>query len=631
MTDFNSSPFENTITSKSTLVPSDHQLDYNAGDTIRFDILPSIGGFIDPRQTCLKMNVKVTGSSIYRFNEKIGLQSVINNLRIYDGTQSHLLENEQSYGERLVKEYHYTSNDSIVNKRDLLEGVESGWEGGFLPLVTASDAVSRKDYSVTMHRSQLGDGYASTQAVANAPEVQTIGGVVTQLANPNTIEVCLPLSSGILGTMSKRMFPAVLTQGLKVEIDTNGARKCLQLWSEAGFGGQEWSGTGVSPAQVANAVYAPSKHNFAIQSIVGGGVGVAMTSVKLFADALSPAATSATDARSLVPVDRARNVGGGMTGASNLIVGRPIFAWTTGAFAVPTLPTYQCIGTITSMSYTAGATPTIDIVLGAVPAIYQTTAGGGNVGNYTPVAAVDVIPTFATIATPPATYEQSGICSVSLADGTAQCSYTLSDIELVIKTAQPPKSYVDNLFRQTQTDEGAMIDFLTAETYRNNVNQGEVIAQINIPALNERAVSIMTLPVNQALPMSVLEDNFATTLDNIQNYSYIINGTIQPTRKVSLGRLNIDRNEQVAMWELEKALSSAKLMVRNLNEQNSQFAIARALSRYGGVYNLASDGNISLRLEYSSQNLPVQNKLLTSYIYGLRRIRATKNGLVVEL
>ena len=85
------------------------------------------------------------------------------------------------------------------------------------------------------------------------------------------------------------------------------------------------------------------------------------------------------------------------------------------------------------------------------------------------------------------------------------------------------------------------------------------------------------------------------------------------------------------MWELEKALSSAKLIVRNLNEQESQFAIARALARYGGVYNLAADGNISLRLEYSSQTLPAENKLLTSYIYGLRRIRATKNGLIVEL
>ena len=204
-------------------------------------------------------------------------------------------------------------------------------------------------------------------------------------------------------------------------------------------------------------------------------------------------------------------------------------------------------------------------------------------------------------------------------------------MNLYLKTASPPKSYSDNLFRQTQTDEGAVVDILTCETYRNNVNAGEVVAQINIPALNERAVSIMTLPIDQSLAHSVLVDNFATTLDNIQNYNYIINGQLQPTRKVLLGRLNRDKGEQVALWELEKALSSAKLMVRNLNKQEQQFAIARALARYGGVYNLAADGNISLRIEYSSQDLPVKNKLLTSYIYGLRRIRATKNGLVVEL
>ena len=620
MTDFNSSPFENTITSKSTLVPSDHQLDYNDGDTIRFAV-PAFMSFIDPRQSVLKMNVKVRGSSIYRFNETIGCNSVVNNLRIYDGTQSHLLENLNSYSERLVKEYHYTKNDSVVNKRDLLEGVESGWEGGFLPLVGQSGA--RKDFSATMHRSQLGNGYAPTQAVSTSPELDG----TTILANPNTIEVCLPLSSGLLGTMSSRMTPAALFQGLKVEIDTNLATKCLQLWSEAGFGGQEWSSTG----GVADAVYVAKKTNFAVQSIVGGGVGVAMTAIKLFANSLSPAATSATDAAALVPADRARNVGQGMTGASNLLVGRPIFAWTTGAFAVPTLPTYQCIGTITSMAYVPGATPTIDIVLGPVPTIYQTAAGGGAVANYTPLAAVDVIPAFAAVAAPAATYEQSGICSVSLVEGTAECKYTLSDIELVLKTAQPPKSYTDQLFRETQTDQGAVVDILTAETYRNSVAQGEVLAQINIPALNERAVSIMTLPVNQALPHSVLNDNFATTLDNIQNYSYIVNGTIQPTRRVLVGRLNQNKNEQVALWELEKALTSAKLMVRNLNEQESQFAVARALARYGGVYNLAADGNISLRLEYSSQTLPVENKLMTSYIYGLRRIRATKNGLIVEL
>jgi len=618
MTDFNSSPFENTITSKSTLVPSDHQLDYTDGDTIRFDIMPFMS-YIDPRQSVLKMNVKVRGSSIYRFNEKIGCQSIINNLRIYDGTQTHTLENLQNYSERLVKEYHYTENDSVRHKRDLLEGAESGIEEGLSPY-----ARDGKDKSATMHQSQLGKGYSATENVSAAPEVD--GTAI--LANPNTIEVVLPLSSGILGTMSKRMYPAgLISQGLKVEIDTNIATKALQVWSEAGFAGQEWSATG----GVADAVYVPKTTNFAVQGKVGGGVGAPMTGIKLFADALAPAAASGTNAAALVPADRARNVGVGMTGASNLLVGRPIFAWTTGAFAVPTDPTYQCIGVINSMVYTPGATPTIDITLGQVPAQYQTAAGGGNAANYTPTAPVDVIPAFAAVAAPAATFAQSGICSISPADSTKECKYTLSNIELVLKTAAPPKSYSDNLYRQTQTEEGAVIDFLTCETYRNNVNAGEVVAQINIPALNERAVSIMTLPIDQSLAHSVLVDNFATTLDNIQNYNFIINGQLQPTRKVLLGRLNSDKSEQVALWELEKALSSSKLMVRNLNKQAQQFAIARALARYGGVYNLAADGNISLRIEYSSQDLPVKNKLMTSYIYGLRRLRATKNGLVVEL
>tara|TARA_R110002049_G_scaffold87992_2_gene222596 strand:- start:393 stop:2267 length:1875 start_codon:yes stop_codon:yes gene_type:complete len=624
MTDFNSSPFENTITSKSTLVPSDHQLDYKDGDTIRFDV-PAFMSYIDPRQSVLKMNVKVRGSSIYRFNEKIGAQSCINNLRCYDGTQTHTLENLQSYSERLVKEYHYSENDSIKHKRNLLEGAESSIEDGFHTHINQSG--SRTDKSVTMNTSQLGNGYSPQEPVNAAPELDG----TTILANPNTIEVVLPLSSGIIGTMSKRMFPAALTQGLKIEIDTNLATKALQIWSEAGFAGQEWSKDG---AGLADAVYVPKKTNFAIQSIVGGGVGAPMTGIRVYADSListsPPTAASAIDAAALVPVNRARNIAQGMVGASNLLVGRPIFAWTTGVFP-GTLPSYECIGVIASMSYAAGATPTVDITLGAVPAIYQTVAGGGAVANYTPTGARDVIPAFAAVAVPAATFENSGICSISPADSTKECSYALSNIELVLKTAAPPKSYTDNLFRQTQTEEGAVVDFLTAETYRNNVNAGEVIAQINLPVLNQRAVSMMTLPINQSLAHSVLVDNFATTLDNIQQYSFIVNGKLTPTRAVLLGRLNNNKSEQVALWEIEKALSSAKIPVRNLDKQESQFCIARALARYGGVYNLAADGNISLRLEYSSQTLPVQNKLLTSYIYGLRRIRATKNGLIVEL
>ena len=466
MTDFNSSPFENTITSKSTLVPSDHQLDYKDGDTIRFDI-PAFMSYIDPRQSVLKMNVKVRGSSIYHFNEKIGCQSCINNLRIYDGTQTHTLENQQAYAERLVKEYHYSENDSVKHKRNLLEGAESSVEEGFHTHINQSG--SRRDRSVTMNTSQLGNGYSPEEPVNAAPELDG----TTILANPNTIEVVLPLASGILGTMSKRMFPAALTQGLKVEIDTNIATKALQLWSKAGFAGQEWS---IDGAGLANAVYVPAKTNFAIQSLVGGGLGAPMTGIRVFADSLlttvPPTAASTVDVASLVPVNRARNIAQGMTGASNLLVGRPIFAWTTGVFPA-TLPSYECIGVIQSMIATNTApVQTVDITLGKVPAIYQTVAGGGNVNNYTPTGARDVISPFAAVAVPAASFEQSGICSISPADSTKECSYSLSNIELVLKTAAPPKSYTDNLFRQTQTEEGAVVDFLTCDTYRNNCNAG---------------------------------------------------------------------------------------------------------------------------------------------------------------
>tara|TARA_R110000803_G_scaffold50583_1_gene104829 strand:+ start:9556 stop:11427 length:1872 start_codon:yes stop_codon:yes gene_type:complete len=622
--DYTASQFQNTITSKSTLVPSDNQLTYKDGETVRFSVPPFMS-FIDPRQSVLKMRVKVTGSSIYKFPTKIGCQSIINNMRIMDGTQTHTLENLTSYAERLSKEYHYTENDSIKHKRDLLEGSESVYDEGWYSLSN-----SEKNSAAVFNASQLGNGYSFTQTVNTAPETQTINGSVVQLANPNEIEVVLPLSSGIIGTMSKRMFPAALTQGLAIEIDTNLATKCLEIWNQAGIMSNEaiLSGAAVAPGAV---TFLPSINNFAIKSVLPSPQVIAtpVTEVSIMAASVRPAAT-APAARSLTPVNRFSNSLEGMVGASNLIVGRPFYAWTIGSAVAPIFaPDLVCIGTIGSLTYDA-ANNAIKVGLGTIPANLQSLVGGAT-GQYVPVAAKDFIATAATGAA--AGYESAGACGVSLKTSTEFCSYELKELELVLKTAQPPKSYVDGLQKSTMTDEGAEYDFMTTETYRNNVNAGEVVAQINLPTLNERAVSIITLPHNQSTANSVLNNNFKTTLDNISNYGYIINGQQQPTRVVNLGRLSnpIPMNEQVALWELEKSLATARLPVRNLQGQAEEFMMARPLAKYGGVYNLAADGNISLKMEFSTNPPPSENKLLTSYVYGLRRIRVNKVGLSVEL
>ena len=56
--DFVASQNNKTIPSKSTFSPSDHQLEYRDGETIRFEI-PAFNAFIDPRQSYLTFKVRV--------------------------------------------------------------------------------------------------------------------------------------------------------------------------------------------------------------------------------------------------------------------------------------------------------------------------------------------------------------------------------------------------------------------------------------------------------------------------------------------------------------------------------------------------------------------------------------------
>ena len=97
--DFTASSYQQTIPSQSSFVPSDNQLEYRDGQTIRFEI-PSFMGFIDPRQTYLKYKVAVENSpAVCTFSKKCGVHSLINQLRIYDANSNLQIETIQNYSE----------------------------------------------------------------------------------------------------------------------------------------------------------------------------------------------------------------------------------------------------------------------------------------------------------------------------------------------------------------------------------------------------------------------------------------------------------------------------------------------------------------------------------------------------
>ena len=595
--DFTASSYQQTIPSRSTFAPSDHQLSYAAGQTLRFEV-PAFLSFIDPRQSYLKFNVKVTASSPARFSNKCGAAVIVNNLRIYDLQGNCTIENLQNYGEMCEKFSHYSENTSVRNKRALLELLEPTSRRG------GSEAVPYgRDPANTMNNSQLSRCY-KTGPFNSVVDAASFAPASKDDATPNTCEVALKLAlSGVLG--GSKMFPNAIVGGTRIEIDTNPAGKCLEFWT----------GDGIVDDAGAHIPTLAGSCRFGIASALPNAANP-VTSVVLNVDVVSgqnmiataPAITAAALA------DNTKVVKNGATGASNLVIGQNLYGWTNTA-----PPVWSDMGVITQIAYNGGEigglaaalTITLDGT-GANGDQFQGGAGGGAAGPF---------------------LDLTNSCGIRLSDATKVMRYELSDVELVLKTASPPAAYVQQVQKSVMTEEGFTFDYMTANCYRNNVPAGEVLTQLNIPAFNERAVAIHCMPLQNGLKESMENDNFKSVLDGVQFYNFYVNGKSQPTRKVPVGRLNnaIPLVEQLALWEVEKSMSTSRVVCRNLTLPEDNFVISRALARYGGVYDLRADGNISLRVEYSTATPPTKQKLFVSYIMGLRRLIVSKDGCRVEL
>lgn len=545
---FQSSPYSTTVGSKSTIVPSDHQQDYRDGETMRFEI-PSFMSYIDPRQSYIKFQLGITSTTAtnhirLKLDPKVGAQGVIDRIRIYDGNSQIQLENLENYAERIAIQNRYTQNDSITNKRELLEGMET---------------------TTTFTEGQLFNAYPNlpvgTQQTASVD------------MNPNTLEIAMPLHSGVLG--GKNLFPVELFDGLRMEIDLNQAGKFLKNFNDAGLD------PAVGGLPFANGI-----------PIV---TGTPSSTIEIFGDAVfaDSSVVSVADSTTVM---------------SNVRIGDTI----SGVVADGTT---QLLGTVASFELVAfGAAPfTGDHIKITLAAPYAPAAAGKNLPLW-------------TLATSPL-----GQVFITTGDyDSAIPRVSIRNVELVLKQITPPAGLVEQYAKAVQTKEGVQLDIMTYETYRNNVQSGETVSQIQIPSYNSRAKGIIVLPMDNGLATTLTNDNLGTTLDNIREYQFYINGQPQPTRSVNVSSLSKTQPtaSQIALWELEKTFTTCGWDVRELRAPDEHFAIARPFARYGGVYNLKDVGGCALKQEYDA---PAENKLILSYVGHLRRLIVNTGGKIVEL
>tara|TARA_R100000231_G_scaffold51578_1_gene43472 strand:- start:3442 stop:5262 length:1821 start_codon:yes stop_codon:yes gene_type:complete len=602
-TSFSASEYE-TIPSKSQIVPSDHQLAYADGQTIRFEI-PKFMGFIDPRQTYLKFKVQVKDApAIVRFSNKAGAHGLIENLRITDMNTNLVLENIQGYSELAEKLHYYTENRSIRNKRGLTELLE--YDSRDFDGESYDNLPSRNG-----DKSQLFDSYETGPNASYTSAGKGVGA-------SNTCEVAMRLYSGVLGQLNSKMYPAMLNQGLRCEIDLCRAGKCLEIWSGAGVCEDDGSiSNGISDGLVESCrfgiLYADNQ--------LGQGASPLewlqlYTEVNPGFDQVNFTAGPLLNPPSIDAVNAGMNpVRNQLVGALNLLVGKKIHAFNN---ANP--PVLVDLGTISSVECNAGEDTGAEVFVKV------------NVTNPNNVNAQDFHGGAGRDVTGAVQDHRNNTCFIKRSDMfNSTPKLEITDVELVVKNATPPASYIEKFAKQTQTNEGAVYDYYSFSTYRNTVQRAEQVAQIDLPVANDRATSILSLPIINGQPESVDYCNVKTTPDNASSYSYLVNGKLTPSRAISLSSLSnpVPTASQTALWETEKSLASSRQLVRNLNRPQDNFMIGRALARYGGVFN--ADGNLSLKIEYKNNPSPNFNKLFMNYVGGFRRLRVGAMGSTVEV
>jgi hypothetical protein len=214
-------------------------------------------------------------------------------------------------------------------------------------------------------------------------------------------------------------------------------------------------------------------------------------------------------------------------------------------------------------------------------------------------------------------------------------SYTISDFEMVCLKVEPPQSYVESMTKRALSGEGVAMDYDTYTLYRHNQSNKVGLTTALIPAQQSRALSCLSQPLAVNAFRDVALSSLVGEPDNARNYQFVFGTHLIPNRVVELSRYSQQlgtglgrtfRSDALHLSELQKAILNIGEPVRNLHKIHEHFAIGRAFTRYGQVFNL-KDNSLSLRVDY--ENTANQDKIFNNYIFHKRRLVINKDGVSV--
>ncbi len=566
------------VPSISQAVRPDVVSDIKPEDQIRL-LVPSFLGFVDPRETYCRFNLKMSGVGRVIPDKNAGGHALFRNLLIRDGANSATLVSEEDYNASVAMLNPITQQSSVYNKHNLFEGVVEN--------VNEDGADPDNLY------------YASPPDMTGSDEENVVGS-----ASANTVQLQMPLRTKFLGG---KIIPVGLLGGLRFQIDTENPLRALQYVETTGL----------------------------CESSRADEFGIAIPAAQL---------TAGTGGTGFGVGDQKRNDTDSKDGAYSVkLEVDSNEAQKNNPFAVGD---FLFIQKTAGASAGAGSEKLLGVVDGffldgtdlGVSYVPQRPEGDGLAEAFAAADApkVYVKPSQRSIAHSGIVERNDGAGGAGTGSGSAPApSYTISDFEMVCLKVEPPQSYVDSMTKRALGGEGVAMDYDTYTLYRHNQSNKVGLTTALIPAQQSRALSCLSQPLAVGGFRDIALSSLVGEPDNARNYQFVFGTHLIPNRVVELARYSqqigtglgrVFRSDALHLSELQKAILNINEPVRNLHKIHEHFAIGRAFTRYGQVFNL-KDNSLSLRVDYEST--ANQDKIFNNYIFHKRRLIINKDGVSV--
>ncbi len=641
---------------------AEHGLEYKSQQKINFHIPPTISYF-QPRECYLEFDVQllcqngVAGQAPTRLSldAETGAQSLIRDIRIHSGgAGSVLLEEIQNYNTLVALKYDYESNEVLRNKRALTEGsLVYDPDNRATNGATKSELNNHKSQPYTsLFRDDAGEVIAKPDRTNTTWESDTD-------SNFNKVKCLLPLHTGIFS--NSKVFPALLTEGLRIEIILESAGRVLRIPDT------------INPARRGQlGLRFHSRTGKDSEIAHGNGTWANGQETAVLYVARNNNITS-VDNVPLVPGQKialCKCAGGTDAAAESEWQDKPGDNWFLHT-------NYDMIVDKLELIPGDGNPATEGGRYGLVKITLKTTwnAGGGETG-VTNSSAETATNAEGFMIVDASVRNQSNTTGQAGAD--FKGDYKLSNVQMVIRQIDMPSGYTQKLMGMMKGGGTMNYDFLSNTNYKYSQLAGDRVANIRLPLSQSRAKSILSIPTDASVyknhelitgmkdtlglnfpgvtnekvyPFADMpdlgtyvedidsEDTFNLCVrtgltgiwDELTDYQWFYDGKLNPSRKVETaiisGRKGIS---QQPLIELEKALAMANIEPLSFRKFRSYCCIGRALALQDGVYDCRGR-DFNLQVNYQSLRTPLKNKLWMNFVAHLRRIEVRGDQISLQV